>query len=304
MRFTKRQKEIIQKIGSGEIWDLFSFVKVFQSQRTARYDWKLVQQAFRADPKAQEHYCAKKLSPTPANLIPADVFVEKLRQKIIDPSEYVRLPAELKKTCAKQEETVLESSFSFDFYQGVPIAASFEELVEFLAIWQLLRRYGLVLDVPQPLTAETVGLFFEESDPDEIPPFVADENSETLCFSDRRYLTGRIYRLSRDHLAICQEFLGRRLYPAPGLKLFIQNRFRTQDEVSQSRSLLVTVLAILVSFIVGLFPYLFSPKDSISDVEKSHKMVEQAGSHADPDEETDITSFAPPESTPAQTASS
>ena len=275
MRFTKRQQNIIRKIESGHIWDIHSFVNAFQPRRTAQYDWEQVQRSFAADPDVTAYYYPKNLEPTPANRIREDVFIKKQRQGELSPDTYARLSPRLDKTCAQQQVCAMGKTFTFDFYQGVQVADSFDELVEFLAIWQFLRAHALVLEVHQPLTAETVGLFFQQEDPAVPPSPTPEKRDGVIHFPDCRYLAGRAYCLSEDHLAVCQEFLGRRLYPAPGLKLFVQNRFRTQDEISQQRSLTAAWVAIVVSLLIGLAPY-FLPSQLSDSLRPDRQSAQQA----------------------------
>lgn len=256
MRLTKKQKEMIRTIASGEVWDILSYVKAFQQTQSARYDWNLVQQSFSQDPEAGCCYCPKNLKPTPANRMREDVFLEKQARGQVKAEDYICLKPQLEKTLDKQIETVGDREFSFDLYVGVEMMESFDQLVEFLAIWQFLRERALVLEVPQPLDGETAGLFFQRQPRGTVPDPDGDKAQGALRCSDRRYLTDGEYHLSQERLTICGEFLGRRVYPAPGLKLFIQNRFRSWDEAAQSRALWAAWAAVAVSILIALAPYL------------------------------------------------
>lgn len=288
MRFAKNQKEMIRKIASGEVWDILSYVKAFQQTQSARYDWNLVQQSFSQDPEAGCCYCPKNLKPTPANRIKEDVFLEKQAQGQVKAEEYIRLKPQLEKTLGRQIETVGDREFSFDLYAGVEMMESFDRLVEFLAIWQFLRERALVLEVPQPLDGETVGLFFQRQPQGSVPDPEGDKAEGVLRCSDRRYLAQGEYCLSQERLTICGEFLGRRVYPAPGLKLFIQNRFRTWDEAAQSRALWAAWAAIAVSILIALAPYLsgflteaLSPDKSGDTQTTQNSAVEEGRQQAD-----------------------
>ena len=256
MHFTKQQRNIIQQIFSKNIWDICSFVDYFQTGQVASFDWNQVQLNFQKDPEVSVYYCPKNLSPTPSSLIREDAFKEKKRLGMVDSEMYEPFSPRLEKTYCHHTELVCGSEFSFDFYQGVRIVDSFDDIIDFLAIWQFLREHALVLEVGQPTSAETVGLFFRQEETGEIPPFTAEKTSQTMSFRDRRYTGRKVYRLSEEYLEICRDFLGKRLYPTPGLKLFIKNRFRTQDEVAQFRTMVTAWVAIFVSLLVGVLPSL------------------------------------------------
>lgn len=269
MRFTKQQRNMIQKIASGNIWDIYSFVDNFQTKRIASFDWYQVQLNFQNDPDVSAYYCPKNLSPTPANLTRKDAFEEKIQLGQANPEMYEQFLPQLEKTYCYHTENACGNEFSFDFYQGVRVADSFEGIIDFLAIWQFLREHALVLEVSQPLTAETVGLFFRREKAGKAPPPKAEKASKTVFFCDSRYVGHDTYHLSTEHLEICREFLGKRIYPAPGLKLFVKNRFRTQDEVAQLKTLVTAWIAIFVALLVGLFPYFFQHRLRAEDATQS-----------------------------------
>lgn len=287
MRFTSRQKEIIRKICSKEVWDIFTFVKNFQKEHIVHYDWNQIQQAFQNDTEAVTYYCPKKLSPTPANLIKENEFTDKVREGQIKSEDYKCFNPKLERSYAKRVEQIYGKNFSFDFYKNVRVADSLEDIVEFLAIWQFLRGHALVLEVPQPLTSETVGVFFERIEIQEQKqiPFQIGDTPDTLFFSDRRYITDEVYSLSSDYLEICREFLGKRLYPAPGLKVFVQNHFKTQDEIAQTRNLIAAWVAIIVAILIGLAPYMLQMNTKESDMiqysEITRQIIDQTSNDVD-----------------------
>lgn len=278
MHFTKQQRDMIRKIASGSVWDIYSFVDNFQTMRVASFDRCQVQLKFQNDPDVLPYYCPKKLPPTPANLTREDVFEEKVQLGQVDPDMYERFLPKLEKTYYNHTEDVCGSKFSFDFYQGVRVADSLEGIIDFLAIWQFLREHALVLEVSQPLTTQTVGLFFRQEAAGETPPFKAEETSKTVDFCDSRYVGDVTYRLSTEYLEVCRGFLGKRLYPAPGLKLFVKRRFRTQDEIAQLKALVTAWIAIFVALLVGVLPYFFSAHSSADKATPSSDVIYQENS--------------------------
>lgn len=255
MHFTDRQKDIIRKIESDEIYDIFSFISTFQLCKLVQYDYNKVRMAFQQDTEAETCYYPKNLTPTLANRISKQIFLKKQGKGEIIAENYVMLKPELQYTCAKQEELCMDEHFTFNFYTGVEILTDFEALVDFLSIWQFLKEESMVLDTAQPLDVKTVGLFFELNN-HAVPAPEASEETGTLQFSDRKYLgsyhhPGQNYHLSAVHLQICRDFLGRRMYPAPKLKLFLQNKFRTKDEIQQFHALVAAWMAIAVSIVIA-----------------------------------------------------
>lgn len=289
MRLTKRQKDIIRAIASGEVWDILSFERVFQQTKLERYDLQQVEESFSKDPEAVRCYCPKNLAPVPANLIREEDFLEKVRLGQAEKRDYVCLEPRLERTLAEEKVTVLGQDFFFDLYTGAETMGSFQHLVEFLAIWQLLREQALVLEVPQTLDHETVGLFFQRWPHKSVPTPEGDKQAEVLSFSDRRYLPQGEYRLSEERLAICQEFLGRKLYPAPGINFLIQNGFRTRDEVAHSQAMFVAWVGIIVAVLIALGPYIASFVTEKGSVDESLTTQQETNSFV---EEEDVSSDA------------
>lgn len=254
MKFTRQQKQLIQNICDGKIFDILSFAQSSGVCESVRYERSEVERAFRGDPQASApYYCAKHLVPTPSELIPEADFQESLKMRTRAAEDYRSYTPQLEWTYSRQSAQALGETFSFDFYKGVEVVKDFGALVDFLAVWQLLRDEALILDVPQPVNRETIGLLFEPLAPKEdIPEMYVEEGQSCLSFSDARYLQGKRYGLSERRLQICGEFIGRRIYPAPKLKLFIKRRFRTSAEVQHTNALIAAWVAILVTILAAL----------------------------------------------------
>ena len=76
-----------------------------------------------------------------------------------------------------------------------------------------------------------------------------------LEFLDERW------KLNEDHLMMCREYLGKRMYPTDASHSYAANNYRTADEVNRSVNTIVAVAALLIS--VLSFAYgLVAPKDT------------------------------------------
>lgn len=250
MFFSEKQKMIIRAVKKGTVFDIRSYVKQFQPERIVNYDWLKVQLRFRRDPEAVNRYCPWNLCPIPANFLSEEEYQQQIAAGR-PPENYICFTPELKKDCGNWNASALGSRFSFDFYQGVRVLDSFDDLIDFLAVWQFLRNEGLVLEVPQTLDAKTVGLFFKESRENITFNYEADQETGTIIFSDQRYLENH-HRLSEQHMAVCQYFLDKRLYPAPQLNLFIQNGFRTNEERMHSQAMTAAWAAVIISVVIAI----------------------------------------------------
>lgn len=258
MRFTKRQREILKQIGSGAVYDMSSFAARFSLTERQRYDRAKVKSAFEADPERQTYFCPKALLHGTPELWGEKEYLRAVEERRIAPGAYAELSPKLVfgETCRKEQ--ILGHGISFDLYQGVSSLKDFDAMVEFLALWQYLQEEGLALTVPQPLECAAVELFFDwtEAGPPPDPVIGGDKETPELHFSDRRYLQPRALRLREDWLAVCREYLERRLYPTPMLKLFLQNGFRTREELTQDRALLAAWCAVGVTAFSVLLPLL------------------------------------------------
>lgn len=289
MKLNKNQKSILKQILSGKIFDLYSYIKCFDLGEYISYDKEEIFKLFTQDNICKEYYYPSNLKPLPANVLPADIFHQKVSAKEIDENKYTYSPLSLNFCTGIKEVPIINKTYRINFYNGVYVAKSFETIIEFLSLWQYLKSEMLVIEVPVEITPETIGLFFEKnisfSDAHISTSSIQlkDIDYTTFTYSDAHYLKKDMYSFSDKHYIICKEFLSKRIYPTPQLKLYIQNKFRTTEEITQQSALLAAWLAIFVSIFLTFIPYIRSLFDTNISQNTLNNMVIEDNGNSVPD---------------------
>ena len=264
MKLNKNQKSILKQIMSGKIFDLYSYIKCFDLGEFISYDKEEIAKLFSQDNICKEYYYPSNLKPLAANVLPAEIFYQKVSSKEIDENKYTYFSLSLNFCTGIKEVSISNKTYKINFYNGVYVAKSFETIIDFLSLWQYLKSEMLVLEVPNEITPETIGLFFEKNISSSNVNISSSSNQlkdidySTLSYSDVHYLKKNVYSFSNEHYIICKDFLSKRIYPTPQLKLYIQNKFRTTEEKIQQSALIAAWLAIFVSIFLTFMPYIRS----------------------------------------------
>lgn len=287
MRFTKYQQNIIKKIASGEIQDIYSYLTTCNLVSLAQYNRNEIEHAFKDDDIPKEYYYPKKLPPKISTIETPKEFAIKVEQGAINPDKYDKVSLNLNYNIGIKHLSWFDIDYELDFYKGVYIANSFNDIVTFLLIWQYLKSEMLILDLPADLTAETLGLFYERNTRTDLAQLenlserIKKINFADCSYDDGNYFNGIDYTFSIEHCTICKEYLGRKLYPTPELNIFIQRNFKTTEEKTQSSALLAAWLAIFVAILLPIIqsfqksdPEYFS--DIITDIGEINTQLENS----------------------------
>lgn len=260
MRFTKHQKNIIKKIASGEIQDIYTYLTTYNLVSLAQYNRNEIEQAFLNDDIPKEYYYPQNLQPKFSTIETPNDFEKKVKQGAINPEKYSKLSLNLNYNMGIKHLTWAGINYELNFYNGIYIANSFNDIATFLSIWQYLKSEMLILDLPSDLTAETLGLFYEQhmgttlKQSETLSDRIKKINFTDCSYDDNNYFNGIDYTFSVEHCTICKEYLGRKLYPTPELNTFIQRNFKTAEEKTQSSALLAAWLAIFVAILLPAIP--------------------------------------------------
>ena len=73
------------------------------------------------------------------------------------------------------------------------------------------------------------------------------------------------WKMNEDHLMMCREFLGKKMYPTEASHHFAANNYRTPDEVHRNLNSIVAVAALLIS-ILSFFYGLLHPSNTYQSV--------------------------------------
>ena len=298
MKLTKHQKEIVQKIVAEEVYDIFSYLQVFHKCQFAKYDTDILRQKFVETEQGKTYKVMKKghslFTSEPMSM--SGPFGKSMtlnspfprRPESISADEWEYQPATLNEKIRPYQVSYNEQDFEFDFQdRGVFVAKNFEDIKDFISLWSYLKREALVLEVDKIIEAVDIGVYFQLK-----PVSSSEENNRTewhtsqdnhiletssQYFSLLNHDIGSIplireissyleytWQLNEDHLLICKEFIGRKILPNSALRIYLINKFKTTNEISNSRSLSVAWIAVglsvLAIFIGNIWP-LFQPNE-------------------------------------------
>lgn len=258
MRLTKHQQNIIRKIASGEIQDLYTYLISCNLDSYAQYNRAELEQSFMNDTIPKEYYYPQNLSPKFSTIEIPKEFEAKVNKGLINPDRYNKFSLKLNSNYGIKHLTWNGVDYELNFYNGVHIANSFNDIVSFLSLWQYLKSEMLILDLPADLTAKTLGLFYEKRteprfvQPENLEDCISKINFSDCSYDDSNYFNGIDYQFSFEHCTICKEYLGRKIYPTPELNTFIQRNFKTIEEKTQKSTLLAAWLAIFVAILLSI----------------------------------------------------
>lgn len=261
MKFSKRQKDTVRLIQSGDIYDISTYLKYFKLGREIKFSKEKITEQFHADCLPKTYYRRKDLQPSRGNTLSEIEYNEKLHQNQIDPNKYISENLQLSYSSGIKQEFWENNSYTINFYDGVYIPNDFQDVLDFLTLWQYLKSEMLILEVPNSCSAETLSLFYEPSSDNTHQPHCLEDQLKcidysTLTYADTYYIGNENYAFSHEHCSMCKDYLGKKIYPSTKLSLFIKKKFKTYEETTQNRALFVAWLAIFVSIILTFAPYL------------------------------------------------
>lgn len=258
MKYNKANKEIIRLIENGTIFDIPSFVSYKKQRKLAKIDKAILVDQFEKGVPIKRYYYPTNLRIDPRNLMTENEYERKVKLHEVNPVSYKSVDISLRNDAGIKTHVVDGHNVMLDFYNGIYISDSFNDIYEFLILWQHLKNEMLIQECSCDNYADTVGLLYM---PKNIRPEILDTPATELieytscsisdkCFLDQDYV------FSNDAYLRCKDYIGKKIYPSIHLSLFVKNNFETAGEIAQRKSMRVAWIAILVSIILALFPYI------------------------------------------------
>lgn len=294
MKLTKHQKAIVKKILSEEVCDIPSYIRVFQKGKFCQYDMELPKAAlekcengnsyiFKQDEDGGFHTEVFKADGSHSHDV--QVISNSLLSYMKESPLTSPVKAELDIAINPEQVAFKKRVFSFDFLNNrYLVADSFSDIIDFIALWTYLKNEALIVEVNKQITDEEISVFFEshkkDIEPEDIPRWkyvtVLDAkttNTGELPTCQRFFVPSKpVYQyldstwaMNYDHLTMCKDFIGKRILVTSSLDVYSKKRFKTFEERTQSRNLLVAWIAVIISFvavIIGNIVPLFQPSET------------------------------------------
>lgn len=259
MKFDKEQKEIIQAINNKEVYDIESFVKKFG------YYEKFV-----ADIEQEKNYEEIEKGKMLEIEFLDSLFPEPVVQRI-------EVPGKLQ----LEEETrdiVFEGKrYKYKLWNenGFLIATSIDKIVGFISIWEYLKNELEILEIDKEVSKTELELFFKKNK--------VQEGRRTICVSNYNdegfvYRSASLYidediKADEEQLKIWKKYFTKRILPTPTLNKYIANGFKTEEEKTSKQSLIVAVIAIIISIIT--FGFTIYTTYNVDSSENNLKTIQQ-----------------------------
>lgn len=265
MKLSKHQKEIIKKIISNEVFDIKSYLQCFNKQRIEKYDLVALKKLFDKTENNKKYKVIKEgfsIYDSKNTITGIGTLSIPLPRANIPEEEYELKPAKFIDNAPPIRYTYNSTEYEFDFIKGVNVIKNFEEVLDFLTLWNYLKQENLILEVNEPLSQDDIGMFFEpiHTDPSttkiEIKsdyvairsPFTTDVLSETPKHFAHEY-SDITWKINDSNLIMCNDFLGKKIIRTSALITFAKKNFKTNEQISQNNNFRIALIALVLSVI-------------------------------------------------------
>lgn len=303
MKLTKRQKDIIKKIWSEEIKDIPSFLNTYNLYTFKQLNKEEITKRMKTEENGRTYKKLKEnvqIISFTSNQTNFGMFPS---AKIIPPKEndFEYVPADISYNSSSTTITTSNSqSFKFDYFEGINITNSFDDIKDFLTIWQFLKSENLILEVDKEVTKEDYAPFFEfipisetefgkkknkqknklkmvrdtinnynipkETEADQ-SSFLRMVNGDPEREKDYRNYIDYNFEYNKANELICSQFIDKQIYGNTNLKIFINNNFKTNEEINLNKTLIPAYLALILSLGIAVFQTYFTNNSEIITIQ-------------------------------------
>lgn len=307
MKLSKHQKQIVNEIIKGTVYDIPTYLKAFNKWHLCKYDLTNPYEKFKEEEGGVQYKVitdeskAYYTGTTPMNMgigtINVATKILKKAEEIPDGAWEYR-DAEFIHDIKPIDIEYNGETFSFDFIKtGVYVADDFNDIIEFMSLWTYLRQESLILEVPRDVIADDLGVLFE------LKPIEPKKKSAVIIHKDENpdstlkpvtcitldtdnffphspscllssYMTEE-WKINSEHQKNCQEYMGRKILPTEKLRVFARQLYTTTGEWQYRIPLIISIVALLVSFmpiIQSLIPS--SKPDQVAQISQQISNIE------------------------------
>lgn len=307
MKLTKHQKQIVDAIIKGTVYDIPSYLRVFKKWHLRKYDLTRPIARF-AEKEGGKRYKViidedkvyiKGKATLNTGIGPINVDTKLPRkQKDIPDDAWEYREAELIHNIKPIEIEYNGETFSFDFIEaGVNVADNFDDIVEFMSLWAYLRQESLILEVPRDIVADDLGILFELKNraPKPETPFIIhrdkapnssikpitriDNDLDEFYPAPPTFLLSsymdEVWKLNSEHQKNCEEYIGRKILSTEKLRVFAQQLYTTAGEWQFRIPLIISIIALFIS-VLSIVQSLFPSKepDNLARISQQIETIE------------------------------
>lgn len=277
MKLNKHQKEIVKKILEKEVYDTYSYLKCFKKLHIEKYDIEKLRESFNSSENGKKYKVMKEgfsrftTTSSTTNILNGTFSVPMILPRMnIPENEWEYKEAKFNPNIKPIKYTYNDEEFSFDFVNdNIEIMNDFQDLIDFFALWNFLLQEALVFELEKPVNSKEIGLFFK-SKPVEgknKKPHITVEyskdkvdnllNNVETDYYDHGLAPARnaaqyidnTWEIDDESIIMSKEYIGRKIVPTSSLRTYAQFGFKTFEERSQSKNLIVAWIAVIISVV-------------------------------------------------------
>lgn len=283
MKLTAHERKIVSRINKGEIYDIPSYLRSFGKGHDQAYDMDAIRNKFATDENGRQYKVLKdghslfisthSTQHFMGQPIHTPMLIPRMESDITD-DEWTLCEARLEDKIPPSVFTYDEQEFKVDFQQGAFVANSFQDILTFIRLWSYLRHENLVFEVDKPISQDEISMLYESVSCSKKKhsakikiewgkPSSEDDGTEKLKPVKDIYQTvptrraeefmDTEWKMNEDHLIMCREFLGKKMYPTEASHNFAANNYRTPDEVHRNLNSVVAVAALFISVLTFFY---------------------------------------------------
>ena len=313
MRLTRHERIIVSRINKGEIYDIPSYLRSFGKGRNQAYDMDAIRNRFTADENGRQYKVLKdghslfisthSTQHFMGQSIHTPMLIPRMESDIAD-DEWNLCEAKLEDKIPLSVFTYDEQEFKVDFQQGAFVADNFQDILTFIRLWSYLRHENLVFEVSKPISQDEISMLYEsvpcnkkrrsakikiewdkrpgeDNGTEKLKP-VTDIHQTVPTRRAEEFMDAE-WKMNEDHLMMCHEFIGKKMYSTGALRNFAANNYRTSEEMHRGLNTIIAVAALFISvlsFSYGLFypsntyqPALDNLTQQISEIQTALKNI-------------------------------
>ena len=291
MKLTDHQKRIVDKIIDGDVFDIPSYLRVFEKGHEQQYTLDHVQATFEKCEsgrtfifKEDNHDFYTEIYDRAGQVCKKVPISNRMTYQFKDYPIDECVEARLNNAVQSERVDFEGQIYSLNFLKNKYLVAdSFSDIRDFVALWSYLNREALIFMGKKPINEEDFSIFFELTHQDIEPVDNPKWSLKTVIDSaniQRGLPTCHSYwvpekpidsylehawKINYENLAMCKDFVGVKMMATSELLVFRQKGYKTVEERSQRNNLVAAWVAVfisLVSVFIGNIMPLFQKADA------------------------------------------
>lgn len=268
MKLTPHQKQIIDAINAEQVYDIPSYLKYFKKSTSQQYDIKEIQKTFNEYENGKKYSYSQledgsfntNVYDRNGNLLSSFSSSHKnMNAYFIEYPLEEPVSAQLDNVLSNEVFEFKGEKYSFNFLSySYDVADRFDDIKDFIALWYYLKNEALIFEVEKQVKDDELSLFFEKNEQKIFPVANPDWNTKTVIadgFAEQNNIPYKriknymsyLWKLNKEHVVMCQDFIGKKIIPTSGLKVYADHKYRTFEERSQRNNIIVAWVAVFIS---------------------------------------------------------